>query len=153
MKAGFARTEVRSASTAPSFVLAVLLVLGLSAGPIQAQEWTARVGAGVFLDPQFALGTEVGPSLVVGLTRGLGGRFGVGLDLTAARTDFTLQNDEWHRSLATGTVALRFATGSPTALQLSVGLGVTVEDDVNETDRAVTSSARMEELLATGPVR
>ena len=119
-----------------------------------------------FLDSEFTHSTEVGPGLSLGAALSPGGSVAYGLFLNLARTDFPVASNDFHRNSASAGVGLRLMTGGDGGtVGISLGAGVFVEDDVNETERKKeetcvssstvicpkwTSSANGEEIVMLG---
>ena len=130
----------------------------------QSFEWS--VSPMVFLDSEFTDGPEVGPGVSLGAALSPGGSVAYGLFLNLARTDFPVASDDFHRNFASAGVGLRLMTGGDGGtIGISLGAGVFVEDDVNETERRKeetcvssstvicpkwTSSANGEEIVMLG---
>jgi hypothetical protein len=140
--------EVRRACTVAA-AFGILLPLMPSRCAAQSLSW--GIAPSAFVDAEFHDGAKVGLGLSAEAELGWQRRLSyVGL-LTLARTDFPVADDELHRNFVAGAIGVRLMpVGAGTAIGATLGIGVLVWDDVNETDPGFRSSANGEEMLIPG---
>jgi hypothetical protein len=128
-----------------------VVVVFLSPTVSAAQSFMWSVAPSVVVDSEFSGGTELGPAVSLEASVPAGRPMSYVLLLTLARTDFLVASDELHRNFASAALGIRLMTrGEGLTFGVTLGAGLLVSDDVNETDPDFRSSARGEELLVPG---
>jgi hypothetical protein len=115
----------------------------------QSLEWAVQPSV-IWDEPNLPY-QQIGPGISFSSIVSPEGRFAYGVFANLARTDFQVGSDSLHRNFASISLDLRMMTGGDKArLALSLGLGVSVFDDINETDMNFTSSANGAEMFVLG---
>ena len=115
----------------------------------QSFEWAVQPSV-IWDEPNLPY-QQIGPGISFSSIVSSEGRFAYGVFANLARTDFQVDSDSLHRNLASVSLDLRMMTdGDKARLALSLGLGVSVSDDVNETDINFASSANGAEMFVIG---
>jgi|TARA_B110000438_G_scaffold301282_1_gene355777 hypothetical protein len=115
----------------------------------QSLEWAVQPS--VILDELNEPYQEIGPGISFSSLLSPEGRFAYGVFANLARTDFQVGDDSMHRNFASMSLDLRMMTdGDRARLALSLGLGISLFDDANETDMDFRSSANGAEMFVLG---
>ncbi len=115
----------------------------------QSLEWAVQPSV-IWDEPNLPY-QQIGPGISFSSIVSPEGRFAYGVFANLARTDFQVDSDSLHRNFASVSLDLRMMTdGDKARLALSLGFGVSVSDDVNETDINFTSSANGAEMFVIG---
>jgi len=130
---------------------APLVLCSPISGAAQAVEFSAS--AVLFVDSEFSDGTELGPGLALGVATRVDRPVSFTFDLGLSRTDFPVAQDELHRSFLSAILGLRFTTlGEGARFGVTLGGGVLISDDTNETDASFRSSANLETMVVPGMI-